>query len=207
MIRVNDFQEACVLTYLFLEQPWPLVIALLLVTVALTTVGRRQQRPIWRDVGWSMVAVAAVVLVVARQVETDREQLMRQTRELVQAAQSPMDVQSVDRLLADDVVLVGPDRGLWLEREGILAKLRQIDRKRVVEGQSVGALNATVTDSGEGLSRLSLHTQLGGPYHQPAIGTQWVLHWRQADDGHWRLHEIEWLRFFGQKADQGMLHF
>ncbi|MEM1356534.1 MAG: hypothetical protein AAGH88_16815, partial [Planctomycetota bacterium] len=65
--------EGSSLSELLLENPWPLVIALLAVSAVLRTVGKRQDQPKAVSASWLALLLGLGVYVTATLVNTDRE--------------------------------------------------------------------------------------------------------------------------------------
>lgn len=189
--------------HLFLESPWAVMAVCLIAAGLLLMAGRRR-----RSKGLAMLSVVALALAggvfgLARAVTTDREQLIEDTRALVDAT-LPLDPAALDRLLDPAVTVSGPDGTVWLAAGQIRPRLRTALRRVSLNGQRARSVQAVTHDTGWGESTVSVRTELSGgaPIH-----TGWRLSWHRGKEtgGAWRVVDIRWLRFQGQAVQRGMM--
>lgn len=189
------------LAYLFLEQPWPMTIALLAVAaVLLLQANRRRERRLAIAAGIAAVA-AGVIFLTATLVETSRELIMRQTEALV-AATDPLNLDTVDQIVAPYATLSSHDGTIWLRYDDIRVVLEQSINRWGVEEQDLSDLKG-VTGGDAGVTQFRVKTRLkqaGFP-----VLTRWQLHWvRDPATGQWLVDDIRWLEFQGQRPTEGM---
>lgn len=190
-----------------LEQPWPLVVVLLLIAVAclLGMLRRRDKTARHRFLIVSSIAagLAAGVLLLATAVRTDREAIEQTTRELVAAA-GPLDPDRLDALIFPDAVFTGPDGSVWRtwdeSEPAIRAGSRWVEFKE--SPHTIRSLRVGVLPSGEGVTLMDVRTDVPGAAF---FKTKWRLTWRKDAEGEWRMHEARWLDFFGRQPTPDML--
>lgn len=180
------------------ENPWPLVIVLIVLAVVLRLMATRSRRPRgyrfnYAALGALLAALGVYLLTVF--VETDRERLVDRTRQLV-AATAPLDTAAIDALIARGAVVTGPAGETWVLYDDIRPELERAVGRHGIARHALRSLAADVVSSVRGRSLLSLSTttdDLGLP-----IRTQWLITWRKEGDGTWRVIELQWLEFQGQ---------
>ena len=83
---------------LFLESPWAVMIVCLVAALILFMSGQRRQKTGLLIAGLVVVAIAGGVYALSQMVTTDREQIMINTRSLVDAT-APLDANTLNRLV------------------------------------------------------------------------------------------------------------
>ncbi|MCC6659905.1 MAG: nuclear transport factor 2 family protein [Phycisphaerales bacterium] len=178
-----------------LESPALLVAALVAGGVALPVVMRTSNRArMGLVVGAAMVVAGVALAAAAALIETERERVDRALRGLVQAT-ATVNLAGMDRLLAEDVRLLGgasldglrvPAGGL--DKAGIVSRVAEVlgtrfplDSAKVVEAQ--------VQVTGLNVARAQTHIRVtlagwGVPYN-----SWWSLEWRRDGDA-WRAISI-----------------
>jgi len=180
--------ESSSLAELLLENPWPVVVAMLAVSAVLRTVGKRQDQPKAVSASWLALLVGLGVYVTATLVDTDREQLIDRTQAFV-AATSPADEAALTALLADRAVLMGPGGDVWDDLTG--AFIAEELREHNVQDNTMRAVNASAIRRGVGLSTLGVSSRLGGY----PMRTQWEIQWQKDPQSRWRITGMKWLSF------------
>lgn len=176
------------LAELFLENPWPLVIALLGVSAVLRTVGKRHDQPRAVSASWLALLLGVGVYVTATLVNTDRETLIERTEAFV-AATSPADEAALTALLADRAVLMGPGGDVWEDLSGAFIA-RELREHEVQENQ-MRAVDAGSNRPGFGLSTMDVSSRLS----RYPMRTQWEVQWQKDPQGQWRITGLKWLSF------------
>lgn len=194
--------------WLLLENPWPLMIALVIAAV-LALLVRRQARA-----HRGQLALTALILLVlaggayglAAVVATDHEQLLDRTRQLVAAAHLPLRSADLDDLLTPSVTLTGPDGRVWMPAPVLRLMVERSVEHLGVSAHHIVSLGAESPNEGEGRSLLSLTSYSKFEPGVPVPST-WELHWRRDRTGRWRVVEIRWLRFAGQRPQPGAIRY
>lgn len=189
--------ESSSLSELFLENPWPLVVALLAVSAVLRTVGKRQDQPKAVSASWLALLLGLGVYVTATLVDTDRELLIERTEAFV-VATSPADEAALTALLADRAVLMGPGGDVWDNLSG--AFIAQELREHEVQDNTTRAVDASSRRGGRGISTLDVSSRLGGF----PMRTQWELEWQKDPRGEWRITGMKWLSFNQQDPNPNL---
>lgn len=182
-----------VLRHLLLENPWPLVLALVVVGAVLGVLST--QRLSRRLAAASLVAflLAPSILLLAHSVTTAREHIIAGTRELVASTVHRADLAAVDLLFSPEAVLVGPDGEVWLTYPEIRTQLERASERFAIREQSVRSLTAELED-GVGQVTVSLRSTLGGQAAGVPMPSMWELTWERADDA-WRVTQVRCLQF------------
>ncbi|MEM1107874.1 MAG: hypothetical protein AAGH99_04205 [Planctomycetota bacterium] len=173
---------------LLLENPWPLVVALLAVSAVLRTVGKRHDQPHAVKVSWLALAMSIGVYVTATLVNTDREVILERTEAFV-AATSPADEAALTALIADRAVLMGPGGDVWDNLTGtfVATEVEQHD----VQENAIRNIDASVNRPGYGVSTMDVSSRVGGF----PMRTQWEVEWQKSPQGEWRITGLRWLSF------------
>ena len=176
---------------LLFENPWPLVVVLVGLGAVLRVLGRRRGQPTAVRLSWAAFALAIGVNLLAYSVETTREALIERSGALVEAT-SPLDPATLERLIAPNATLLGPDGTLHgtLDVPGLVERLERYDlpvnalREVAAEGRGNAA----------GFSTVDVSSQVNG-YPQRTV---WRIEWRRdpgADGEPWRAVSFTWLEW------------
>lgn len=195
----TDWPDPPLLQHLVLESPWALALVLLLVGVALVFIARRSGRghagPAY--VGCVLMALAVLVPIIAYLVETGRERIAQNTRDLALAPEDPFDLQTILDLTTQDVRLIDMDR------EGLIALAPRFEE--VVKIEDVRVTNLMTVQDSETYGR-SYVAVLGRFHSSQGISSpfkvQAILRWRREPDGKWRMHQIEQMAIDGVPVQQ-----
>ena len=103
------------LDVLLFESPWAVMIVCLVAALILFMSGQRRQKTGLLIAGFVAIAIAGGAYLLSNLVTTDREQLMTNTRNLVQAT-APLDSAVLNRLVDPNAVVTGPNGGIMGER-------------------------------------------------------------------------------------------
>ncbi len=182
---------------LLLEEPLPLVIALLAMAVVLRVMASRKRDGRLNYAALGALALAAGVFVLAHLVVTDREAIIARTEALV-AATAPLDAATLGDVLARGAIVTGPHGQPFLDAGQINAELERTLQRFPIESHAVRGLAAQSTSGTRGQSIVGLSTQARTDYGLP-VRTEWGLFWQKESDGAWRVIEIRWLAFQGRE--------
>lgn len=171
-----------------LENPWPAVILLGLLAIAvfvvLNTRAKVRQGLIAAGV---MMALAGGCYLASVLVTTPREQMKRATRELV-GATARVDLIELDRLLADDlsVRVTGLARSAG-KSETMDAVENRLGRQYRVKEHAILETQATL--DGPRLGRTQVRVRVGSEYG--VLPSWWRVDWELGPDEEWRARRIE----------------
>ncbi len=188
-------------TLLLEDQVFYVVAALIAVAIVIYVVSGRRQMPGLRRATAVPVALAIGVATVASMYETEREQMVLATKQMVfDATAQPFDIQRLESWMA--------------QHFSMTAGKENFDRKRLLhEAERVlGSGGYTVKDywihdlrahqetgeSGTGLTYLVVTIQSDGG----TAKTRWMLRWELNADHQWMLAEAEMLKFNGQDPER-----
>jgi len=195
--------RAPLLERLLFEQPWGLIVGLLVVAVAAFVALNR--RGLWRPglmVLAGSVLVGAGAWVLATSVQTPREAMVAATLALVDAT-AAVDTRALSAQLAPDARLFSrftqpspavPEAGLGKD-EIIALVQRTLGDQWVLKEHSVEEVQAALDGPRRGRTQVrvrALARQWGVPY-----GSWWLINWRQEPDGAWRAVTIQPVAFPG----------
>jgi hypothetical protein len=202
-----DLPAAPALERYLLEQPWPISLVLLALGVIVAiSLNKRGQAVRGLIIGAAFVAACLVVIALARGIETMREQLTRQTLQVI-GGTIDADQSFVRPLVADDLeVGTMHAEGFTLDRDRFMRVVAGFDvmgvrdwsaspRGAVIDGANTGRVDFAVRVAGR-----------GGLYAGPTPSV-WRFTWRQSADGQWRLTQLHCLSMFGQSVDANALRW
>jgi hypothetical protein len=148
-----------------------------------------------------LLVVAALVVGVARSVDTTREQVIARTGGLVDAVVA-LDYGAIEDVLATDVELRTKDGFARLKRGSIMDSIRLIETMDGIASHRIRELDA----DGQGAeARSYLHIVVTPEQTGVPTPTEWLITWGRGDDGVWRITEMLWLSYRGKEPGLGML--
>lgn len=193
--------------YLLLESPLAFFVALIVVEVLVCFESARRRSLRLQVVGTLAVfAVAMILLVVSRSIETEREKLQARTRELIDAA-ATVDIATLDPLLSESVginLLAG--MSIPAGKQGLLRAVREyLGERYPLAEHSIGRVQASV--DGVNVARTQVRVWVKPKertLYDFATGGWYRLDWRRdpvADQpgqfGPWRVSSISMLQLDG----------
>lgn len=187
---------------LLLENPWPIVIALVAVAAILRVAGSRQRKPAMSYAALASLVAAVGVYLLAAFVITGREAIIQRTEALV-AATAPLDAAALDDLIARGAFVSGPDGRPWVEYDAIRPELEHVLQRFRPSEQTIRSLGAEAQAT-RGRSVIDLRTSLPNSGYGLPVATVWGLEWRKEGDGQWRVAEIRWLEFMNREPSNRM---
>lgn len=206
--NLPSLPEPPALRHALLENPIPpVILALALGLAAYAIAARIDRRRLGLVAAGAGLLLGAVALLVSVLVQTKRERVQAQTRDLV-AAVAGADTTSLDAILADEARLFVTGAGSGWRKEAVLDWIgTNLAPGTVYEVRdySVGEVQAEIGPSGE-LARTRATVTV-----TPADGTPTkfvcMMTWRRTGPGAWSLIEIEplWLQGWGEISHQNML--
>ena len=178
------------------ENPAVPVITLVITGAVLRTVGRRNNRPKAVIASWVAYVLAVALVGLAHAVNTDREQIVEQTKAMLVSAESAGSGGATNArarpfgdFFAPAVVVEGPDGSPWetTDAAGLTDKLRQ----HRVRGTSLRSVEVTPTpgQADRATTQMRVSSRVGEGYPAP---TTWEVGWTRTANG-WRIDRLRWL--------------
>lgn len=174
---------------LLLEQPWPLVLALVAAAGVLFWLGRQRSEKRMKVIAGAAIVMAGVVLALASFVTTNREHLRARTQDLI-ALTAPFNAPEVRSYFDDRALLTGPGGEAWFNITQLMEKVHSVVHHYSITGHSIHELQAASKSGGDdGQSYARLRTMVAG---RP-MDTEWLITWKRGSDGVWRVVIVQWL--------------
>lgn len=176
---------------LLFERPWIGIVALLLgAVVALFVLNARGKAKQGAAAAGAMLLAAAGLWGLAAAVQTDRERLIENTRELVDAT-ALADIESLDRLLAPNArgFHRGAPRGM--DRDAVLAWVAdQLGESGDYRLKDHGVIETQATLDGDRVGRTQVRVGVVPAAWEVPIDSWWRVDWNRDDAGVWRVTGI-----------------
>ncbi len=189
--------------HLLFESPLPLVIALAVVTLIIVVFAQRRNSPRLLMVGGGVSIAALAIVLLARFVTTQREELNERTRQLV-AATSPLDPARLDRVLHPNAQLLGPTGQPWMQGEQIRQRLVVLAAAYPIKSQQVRSTATEVRNPSQAITALDVRTTLSHEV-ETTEPTTWLLTWERQADGDWLVTSVQWVSWRGQSPAEALL--
>lgn len=173
------------------ENPWPLAGVLLAAASGVFVHWMRTGDPYLRPVSAGLAGLAGVVCLLAAAVQTEGEAVRAATRSLVADA-VPGRVSAVAARLSPQVVVTGPEGGVWLDAGELHNALANRLPHWKVQSHHITMLDATRIRPGLIEAHLIAWTDFAPDARTDRVMTEWRLRWRAQADGSWRLEEARW---------------
>jgi len=182
---------------LLFEDQLPMVIAIGVAAVIVALIGWRRASGRWLVAAMLVGLLAVAVWGVGEAVVTDREQVLRQTRKLVDVVQ-PVQAAPFGELLADEVELVSAGSMVRWTRDQVVELATAVQRRGDQPTHHSYEHGAEV-DEIQARSWMGITTVTGDGLRAQS---HWTLFWRQDADGQWRIHRIRCDQFYDQALTQ-----
>lgn len=172
---------------LLLESPLPLVAVLLAGALIAYFVLRRRAR-LGLVAAAAMALAAGCVWMLARQVQTEREEVLAAAAELVDAA-AKADTVRLDGLLDSTAVAYTRETPGGMSRGRILTEVRrQLGERHPVREYDIRESQAVI--DGPGVARVQLRVQVVEADRGLSFGSWWALDLRRDESGRWKTSAI-----------------
>lgn len=183
--------------YLF-DNPWPLAGLLIVAAIGLVWWFNREAKAS-QGVRWAglCIALATAVMLTANLVTTQREIVIRQTRQLITVT-AKADLAALEPLLGREIALSLPGNSAQFSRGQILDLVRKYPGGQYpVESVSINSIQA-VLDGGS-IANTQVHVRTRAPeatmYDFP-VGSWWKIGWRR-DGDRWVVSSLQCLQIDG----------
>jgi len=179
---------------LFLEEPWPLTVGLILLAAVLGVVAYQRMRRTLAIAALVAALLAVAIGLTAKFVETDREQVRDATEQLV-AATAPMNLTRIRGMLHTDVVLIiGDDEAAPIRIDRLLAQLESVGERYPIESNQIKLLEAqSLAPASPGVARARTLIDVLSLARNGRALTRWRIDWEKQPGGTWRVTRIQWL--------------
>lgn len=173
---------------ILLDNPWPTVVAMLLVgVVGFLILNQRGRAKHGLVVFGAALVAAAGAFVCAMVVETDREAMKRRSRELIGAV-ARVEVESLEELLDGDMELNVTQVGRGVGKEQTIASVRRyLGSVYPVREHTILELQSTL--DGPRLGRTQVRVRVTSDVG--VLPSWWRVDWLRDTDGTWRARRIE----------------
>jgi len=191
---------------LLLENPWPLALTLVVVAMGLLWHGVTRDDKRARRLSPVAALAAVAIWTAATFTTTTRETLIDRTEQLVRATQPPRDVATLTALFDPQARVLGASGDLWMQSgDKVAAELARSCDTFDVQGHWLRMQGADMTGPDRGRSLFVINTSLGGTFAGRPVRTEWLVTWKQASDGQWRVLTVQWLDLQGSDPPPGIV--
>jgi hypothetical protein len=173
------------------ELPWWLAPAVALVAAVLVVSGFRQAKPMRRNIGLAVLALAVVVTLLGYFVESDQRKVENRTRRLVEAV-GKQDWPTVNSILSPTTVLA-INNGGELPRGGrdqIVAVAQAGAAYYGLQSASVTTIEATQNDT---IITVNIDVEASAALASQGVPSSWALDWAKSGKD-WELDKITCIR-------------
>jgi len=168
---------------LLFDTPYWLLGLLVLLGVGLFISGNSRQEARVRTAGLGVIALAVLLVLLSYFIDTDKEKVAKQTRELVTAVQK-RDRATLDRLLHPRASM------LWMTKPDIIDKAVWGADQYHLDNIGVSSIDTTQPNPTEIETQItvSTHVEFGG--YSGEAPSSWRLTWQRTGSG-WQLTDIK----------------
>ena len=190
------------LSHLLLEKPLLLIVLFLIAAVVMLFVAvQRNSRTVLLTAAGLAVA-AGGVWILAHFIQTQRERLIGQTQQLVDAV-AAVEEDQLRLLLGPRVFVSIQDGSPWLHVDQIVPKIEWTHKRYPIQNHRISRITAEQRNDQHGLVLVNVKMTIG-PTAQP-IHTQWLITWTREGDDPWRVTQIQWLKLNGIDVTRAVL--
>lgn len=196
----DDWPSPPTLQYLLLENPWPLIAVAAALAVGLYVVGGRQGRPRFQLASLGCLLAGTIVFALSYYVETEREQLQRYSRDVVEAFADPFDRELLASRISEDVTLFNQNVASLMpvaERAASRTPVTSYWVRRVL-----------VEQDGPHHARTGIHVSGKARYAdtEQVFSVQAIFHWRRQPGEDWELYAVPDVWVNQQPGDSVIRH-
>ena len=186
------------MTDLLFATPWWLPTALFVAGLIVFLSGNKRQMTGARNTGAGLIVLAMLVILVSYFVETDKERVTRQSRELIHAV-NDRDWNKMRSLLDPRVSLAVLSSTIYADRDQLVKGAQMAVDQYGLKSVTITSLDTQQTQTVITVNVDVLTVQdfsMGRP-----IPSSWQFDWQETADG-WLLTNITALKIANQAADQ-----
>lgn len=187
MLLAQELQDPPLLPQLFFENPWPIVVGMVLVWAVLRITGRRTRQNRLMFASWVVLALAIAVMFVASVVQTPREKLVQAMETLITAIERG-DVETFHGLVPEDAKATY--FGIPFNRQQVDARLDEAD----LEDLTLVSQTAGLIGDQRAVVYMRVRATGGGGFISIS---DWAIVW-EVRDGAWQAIEF---RHEGEATD------
>ncbi len=188
---------------LLFSTPWWLPTAMIAVGIALFISGNARQRSQIRNGGAGLIALAVVLILVSYFVETAKEKIARESRELVRAVEA-RDWAKMKSLLDLKSSLGIESMTIYGNRDDVVKGTQSAADQYGLKSVHITSLEADQTQTVITVN-LDVLTEQDFSMGRP-IPSSWQFEWEKLGEN-WTLYRITCLRIGGENGDQAKARF
>lgn len=186
-----------------LENPWPLVIILLLLAGGGTWLAiQRDDRKLLRIPLAGLIGAVAVYLA-AMFVTTPGEEVAAATRQFVQHAEEGRSIDMIGMLASNATLHVGRAGSSGRPLEDLERELQTLDGQHRITSNRITQLDTADQGDDTILVTLSCYTSTESSYG--SVPSSWLLEWTRTSNGGWEIRRLTALRIAGQTPSGSVL--
>ncbi|HSV14862.1 MAG TPA: hypothetical protein VLI90_11420 [Tepidisphaeraceae bacterium] len=186
------------MTDLLFSTPWWLPTAIIVAGVFLFVTGNARQLSGPRNVGLGLVGLAIVLILVSWLVETDRERVTRQSRELIKSVET-RDWNKMRSLLDPKVSLAISSATIYANRDDLVKGAQAATDQYGLKNIIITSLDAEQTQTVITVTLTAL-TEQDASMGRPVPST-WQFDWEQIGKD-WSLYRITCLRINNEQGPE-----
>ena len=184
------------MTDLIFSTPWWLPVVIAIGGIAAFISGNARQKSSMRNAGLGIVAAAVLLAVVSYFVETDKEKVLRLSKEMVQDVAGG-DWQKFDALLGPHAVVSVSGASIYPNRQAVLDGTKKSVDQYGVKSAYVSSINAT--QEGQYITaNLEVYSVQTATMERP-VPTNWQFEWEEGSNG-WKLARIDCVKVGDQST-------
>ena len=191
------------ITRYVLENPWPLVIILLLIAGAGTYIAIQRDDQKLLRLPLSFVIGAIAVFLAARFFTTPGEEVAAATRQFVQHAEDGRSADMISMLAPNATLHVGRAGSTGLPLEDLERELQTLDTRHRIISNQITQLDTEQESADRILVTLSCYTSTESSYG--SVPSSWLLEWIPTSNGGWEIRRLTALRIAGRTPSGSVL--
>jgi len=186
---------------LLFERPWPVILILVLFTVAFLFSRRTNLSRNTLICSGMMITVALAIFLTSRVVTTDREQIIAASQKLVKDIENG-DVKALRKTIDSHAIFSGPRGDKWFTGEEVFQMFSQITQNLQMENNLTGEIQSQFIPASNGKSLINVQSKTD--QYKFNAHTRWLITWRRDRDGAWHALELQWLRVNGRNPSRDL---